>query len=693
MSQDKERDKKNDPFAPEEPDIEDTRRPKKDPKDNSHAFETSDDKTAHTAKKKRAKIIAASACVLAVSVLYLGYESYTEPKNTQTLQKKEKPKGYIEEKPEQNSIVHEEEKDTSEIQISAKKIQFENTIVGSGSQHNNITLHVKAGSYKINSASIPYGHNTGLQANAEDCIEKTMHEGDQCSIDVSFDPSSPINANNLTLDIQGLSYGNHSGKSKEYSAYIPISASAKPAPVIPHNDTLATGTETSPFSSSEDIKKAQAKEKDEEEKQAQEEARNEYLASQAQPAISTQSSVSSDSSFSPQSMAGVLQQAGEPPRDIRDFTRPLETTWADHSVLSSFPYDMSRLVSVGTPIPAVIKYSIDSRYHTTAVATVERDIYGEDGRIVVIERGSEIIGSASGSDSGGSGGNSSMSQNQNETSSSGQSNTSSSNEKMTVQWRRIRRPDGVIFSISGTSGDAMGTGGIPSVNDDRPLQRFGSGVITTILEAIGVGATGGSSTSTNTGGSSFGGFSSGGTTSTTMNSKAMAAQVLQQGLTPLANEFSSEHLSMPIIRIVPAGTAFTIFLNQDIELRPIVTKYQARLLMKTQNKGGQTPAFAQRGPQTNTSINSQPYQYPGSQAGNTGGMPYQGQNQINPYGTQKYNGYGYGPSQNGGNSGYAQANIEPNNQYTPVSTPNTPTNNGFPSATEQSDLNKILSGK
>ncbi|WP_204348141.1 TrbI/VirB10 family protein, partial [Stenotrophomonas maltophilia] len=44
------------------------------------------------------------------------------------------------------------------------------------------------------------------------------------------------------------------------------------------------------------------------------------------------------------------------------------------------------------PIPAVIKTSIDTRHPSRAVATVERDVYGGDGRTVVIERGSTLVG-------------------------------------------------------------------------------------------------------------------------------------------------------------------------------------------------------------------------------------------------------------------------------------------------------------
>ncbi|WP_204269867.1 hypothetical protein, partial [Klebsiella michiganensis] len=56
--------------------------------------------------------------------------------------------------------------------------------------------------------------------------------------------------------------------------------------------------------------------------------------------------------------------------------------------MSTMPVDMSRILTMDKPIPAVIKTSIDTRHPSRAVATVERDVYGGDGRTVVIERGS-----------------------------------------------------------------------------------------------------------------------------------------------------------------------------------------------------------------------------------------------------------------------------------------------------------------
>jgi len=65
--------------------------------------------------------------------------------------------------------------------------------------------------------------------------------------------------------------------------------------------------------------------------------------------------------------------------------------------LSSRPVNMNRVIVKGKAIPAVLVNSIDSRFNEVPVtAVVERNIYGSNGRNIVIPAGSWIVGTSEG---------------------------------------------------------------------------------------------------------------------------------------------------------------------------------------------------------------------------------------------------------------------------------------------------------
>ncbi len=108
-------------------------------------------------------------------------------------------------------------------------------------------------------------------------------------------------------------------------------------------------------------------------------------------------------------------------------------------VISSWRVDMSEMILADKPIPAVIARSIDTQNPVPITAFVERNVYAEDGRNIVIPAGSRLMGEL-GSVGGGS-------------------ETSSESARVTISWQRLIRPDGVLFVFQGETGDAQGRGG------------------------------------------------------------------------------------------------------------------------------------------------------------------------------------------------------------------------------------------
>ncbi len=232
--------------------------------------------------------------------------------------------------------------------------------------------------------------------------------------------------------------------------------------------------------------------------------------------------------------------------------KPQSDDWSEigqQRSMSTYPSDLSHTLTIDKSIPAVIKVGIDTRYSNRAIAVVERDIYGGDGRIVIVPRGSTVTGTI-------------------------RSSGASGEEKVQVAFTRLVRPDGAAFAIQAYAGDAMGRPGVPAFIDRRFAERFGMSALTT---AANIGATiglGGSQSVATTG--------SGVVASQDANS--VATQQLNTYAQDLTRQLDKEGQQIAPIRSVPPGTRITVFASTDLFLKPIIPTEQMRQQLLTKRR-------------------------------------------------------------------------------------------------------------
>ncbi|MFZ3481917.1 TrbI/VirB10 family protein [Sphingomonas sp. 3-13AW] len=210
------------------------------------------------------------------------------------------------------------------------------------------------------------------------------------------------------------------------------------------------------------------------------------------------------------------------------------TSWDNIGVegnYSSFPTDMARVITPDKPLPAVLVVPIDTRATVTAVAMVDRDVYGNNGRTIVIPRGTKVIGNVGGG-----------------------------NERVGIQWTELIRPDGTRFLFDAASGDAMGRGGIPGRVNERNLQRYGFTVLSGLVQAGATVGLGGQQVQTTGGGV-------GGATQT-QDGRAVAAQQLGQSIQQINSDFFGRRRQLTVQVTVPAGTRITVWSANDLRLKP-----------------------------------------------------------------------------------------------------------------------------
>lgn len=198
---------------------------------------------------------------------------------------------------------------------------------------------------------------------------------------------------------------------------------------------------------------------------------------------------------------------------------------------SSFPVDMTRVITPDKPLPAVLTYQIDTRQTVTAVAMIDRDIYGSSGRTVVIPRGTKVIGQVRGG----------------------------ATDRVGIAWTQLIRPDGVRFLFDGDSGDAMGRGGVPGRINNRYLQRYGYSLLPSLAGAGLTAALGGQTTQSN-------GVAG---NQQSQDARAVAAQILQQPLNQIAQDIYQKNSNIPVQITIPAGTRITIWSVADLRLKPV----------------------------------------------------------------------------------------------------------------------------
>ncbi len=159
---------------------------------------------------------------------------------------------------------------------------------------------------------------------------------------------------------------------------------------------------------------------------------------------------------------GVISSGG----DFKAYTG-WQDDWgsvAPNKIISTLRVDMSNVVTADKPIPAVMARSLISLGGAPATAIVERNIYGDSGRNVIIPAGSRIIGGLQdfGTDE--------------------RFDSTSGGVKIEIKWERIIRPDGIAFDISSAqTGDAQGRGGgALGYVDEQLTKKYGLPLVGTV---------------------------------------------------------------------------------------------------------------------------------------------------------------------------------------------------------------------
>lgn len=205
-------------------------------------------------------------------------------------------------------------------------------------------------------------------------------------------------------------------------------------------------------------------------------------------------------------------------------------------VISSWRVDLSEMIFADKPIPAVISRAIDSNNPAPITAFVERNVYAEEGRNVIIPAGSRLIGSLGGL--------------------TASADATSEAARVQISWERLIRPDGSLFIFQGLTADAQGRAGALGYVDQQLFKKYTLPVLTTSLTS----AT-----------SYFMAPSDNGSDNETPRQQAAndARQNFLNEMSSIFDEILADKSSIKPMTYVPAGTRIIVFPNSDLWLRTL----------------------------------------------------------------------------------------------------------------------------
>ncbi len=207
----------------------------------------------------------------------------------------------------------------------------------------------------------------------------------------------------------------------------------------------------------------------------------------------------------------------------------------ESNVITTKTSDLSRVISQGKIINAVLETAIDTDMQTQVRAVVSRDIYSQLGKNILIPKGSRLIGNF-------------------------QAISNKGISRLAITWNRIIRADGLNISINADSADGLGRGGVEGELDNKYVQimrnAFLSSIVTIATAALVDKVTDTVTTNTTNGTET--------TTTTNATNQAIidATQNIGDEMQDIVDNLKEES---PTIRI-SQGTKIHVIVNQDLTL-------------------------------------------------------------------------------------------------------------------------------
>lgn len=160
-----------------------------------------------------------------------------------------------------------------------------------------------------------------------------------------------------------------------------------------------------------------------------------------------------DSNFVPMDNSMMIQnQSNGDQQKFDGLLRPTRLEGSRAGTLGNRDF----IVAMGTAIPCVLETALASDQPGFTSCVINRDVFSDSGRVVLMEKGTQVVGEYRGGLQRGQ-------------------------KRLFVLWNRAKTPKGVIVTLASPATDALGGAGVDGYVDTHWWERFGSALLLSIV--------------------------------------------------------------------------------------------------------------------------------------------------------------------------------------------------------------------